>query len=131
MHFRAKSFTEIHKELLNIKELNPSIQVALNTYGPADSWKYAANFNDLVSQCDWVKPMFYSGTYPGLPKTPEQVKVEMSKAVKYAKDKPVVAGINGIGSASNLENIRKSFSSALSAGTKGLICRDCVNTLEQ
>ncbi|QPM69098.1 hypothetical protein RT761_02326 [Atribacter laminatus] len=122
MHFRSKSFTEIHKELYKyIKKLNPSIQVALNTYGPADSWKYAANFNDLVSQCDWVKPMFYSGTYPGLPKTPEQVKVEMSKAVKYAKDKPVVAGINGIGSASNLENIRKSFSSALSAGSKGLI----------
>jgi hypothetical protein len=122
MRFRADTFTELHRELFDwTKSLNQSCFVALNTYGPADSWKYAANYQKLATNCDWIKPMFYSGTYPGLPRTPDEIGDLTRDAVQDAKGKPVVSGINGIGSKATGDSITISFEQTIKAGASGII----------
>ena len=122
MRFRAKQFAKLHEELYNfIKKIKPDSIVALNTYGPGDSWKYAVDYCKLVQYCDWVKPMFYSGTYPGLPRTPDQIRQQTHYAVEKASNRPVISGINGIGSAASLETIENSFRATIEGGAKGII----------
>jgi hypothetical protein len=122
MRFRAHTFVELHTELFNwAKSIRPDCQVALNTYGPADCWKYAANYEMLASCCDWIKPMFYSGTYPGLPRTPDQIGDQTRDAVQKANGRPVVSGINGIGSKATEESITVSFDHTIKAGASGVI----------
>jgi hypothetical protein len=122
MKFRSESFTELHQELYQfIKKLKPDCTVALNTYGPADSWKYAANFKKLAENCDWMKPMFYSGTYPGLPRTPFQIQKETQQAVQEAQGHPIIGGINGIGSVSSLKTITDNFNATVDGGARGVI----------
>jgi hypothetical protein len=122
MHFRAEMLAEVHRELFDYaKRVKPGCKVALNTYGPADSWKYASNYRLLARRCDWIKPMFYSGTYPGIPRTPEQIGELTKEAVEKAEICPVVSGINGIGSKSSPESIEKSFQATMDAGAAGMI----------
>lgn len=122
MKFRSENFSELHQELYQfIKKLKPDCTVALNTYGPADSWKYAANFRKLAEYCDWVKPMFYSGTYPGLPRTPDQIQKETRQSVEEAQSRPIIGGINGIGSVSSVKTITDNFNATLNGGAKGVI----------
>lgn len=122
MRFRAQTFVDLHQELYEwVKSIKPDCQVALNTYGPADSWKYAANYEKLAEQCDWIKPMFYSGTYPGLPRTPEEIGILSKDAVQKAEGKPVISGINGIGGKTSEESIAISFDYTIKAGASGVI----------
>lgn len=122
MRFRANTFTELHRDLFDwARSLKPGCLVALNTYGPADSWKYAANYEMLATHCDWIKPMFYSGTYPGLPRTPEEIGELTKDAVCKANRKPVMSGINGIGSKATEDSITTSFDYTINAGASGVI----------
>lgn len=122
IRFRAETFVDLHRELYSwVKSIKPNCQVALNTYGPADSWKYAANYEKLAQQCDWIKPMFYSGTYPGLPRTPEEIGILTVDAVQKANQRPVISGINGIGGKTNEDSIKVSFEHTMQAGASGVI----------
>lgn len=122
LRFRSSLFTELQKELKDyIESKNKDMIVSLNVYGASDAWKYQANYKSLTEQCDWIKSMFYSGTYPGKPLTPEIIGVQVKKSIEGAKKGiPVVAGINGL--VSELpESIKASIRESVINGASGII----------
>lgn len=122
MRFRTKEFTGLHEELYGFsKQIKPEIQIALNTYGPSDSWKYCADYGELKKYSDWMKPMFYSGTYPGKPHSLANIRMQTRKAVEMGEVKPVVAGINGIGSVATPENVIQGLEATTEGGATGAI----------
>jgi len=122
LRFRSSLFTELHKELKDyIESKNKNMIVSLNIYGASDAWKYQANYKSLTEQCDWIKSMFYSGTYPGKPLTPEIIGFQVKKSIEGAKKGiPVVAGINGLVSESP-ESVASSVRESVSNGASGII----------
>jgi len=121
LRFKAECLSEFHAELYGLaKSLNRKVEVALDIYGPSESWKYASDFHSLSRHCDWIKPMFYSGTYPALPLTPEKIYSEVKKAIEKVNGRvDIVAGINAIGVSPKY--VKESVVQSLKAGSKGVI----------
>ena len=122
LRFRSSLFTEFHKELKEyIKSKNEKMLLSLDIYGPDDAWKYQTDYYSLTEQCKWVKPMFYSGTYPGRPITPEIIGVQTRKCIENSKEGVlVVPGISGLSSESPKE-ISKSIREAVKNNASGII----------
>jgi len=122
LRFRATLITEVHKELKDyIESKNKDMIVSLDAYGAEDAWKYAVNYKTLTEQCDWIKPMFYSGTYPGTPLTPEMIGEHVKKSVEGAgKTIPIVPGVSGAVKQST-EKIRASIEESVANGASGII----------
>lgn len=119
LRFRAECLSDFHRELYRlVKSIKPKAEVTLDIYGPTDCWKYASDFRSLTKNCEWVKPMFYSGTYPAPPATPERIYLETKKAIlEAAPGVDVVAGINAVSQPP--EYVKESVRQCLRAGSKG------------
>ena len=121
LRFRMESNSEIHEEIHElVKSIDPSLKVALDIYSISDSWKYAADWKKLVGSCEWIKPMFYSGTYPGAPFPPERIYSETIAAIEETSHIVGIApGVNAC--ALTPEDVSKSVEQALKAGADGVV----------
>lgn len=121
LQFRVKCSIGVHQRIYQlIKELNPRSVVGLDIYGPDDCWKYGTDFRLLCKYSDWIKPMFYSGTYPAPPLTPERIYAETKKAIEVGIENTcVVPGVEAINQPK--EMVRDSIKRAFEAGAKGVI----------
>jgi len=121
LRFKVECNIEIHQNIYQlIKELNSRLIVGLDIYGPDDCWKYGTDFELLCKHSDWVKPMFYSGTYPARPLTPKRVYAETKKAIGVGgKNICVIPGIQVINQSKKI--VRDSIKQAFEAGAKGVI----------
>lgn len=119
--FRAQCCSDVHHEIYELaKSIKPDVQVALDIHGPDDSWKFGSDFHSLSQFSDWVKPMFYSGTYPAPPSSPEEVYEETKKALRETDGKTdIVAGVDAVSQSSN--RIKQSVTQAIKAGSRGII----------
>jgi len=121
LRFRMRAHAELHAEIYNLaKTIDRGTKVALDIYSIPDSWKYATDWKMMVDACDWIKPMFYSGTYPGTAFSPERVYEGTLDAIGETKHKVGIApGINAcmVGP----EVVGKSVTQALSAGADGVV----------
>jgi len=112
---------ELHAEIYNLaKAIDEGNKVALDIYSVRDSWKYAVDWKMMVDACDWIKPMFYSGTYPGTTFSPEMVCEGTLDAIGETRHKVgIVPGINACMGDPDL--VGKSVTRALSAGADGVV----------
>ena len=122
LNCRSSLIVEAHKELKDyIESKNKDMIIGLDAYGAEDAWKYAVNYKALTEQCDWIKPMFYSGTYPGTPLTPEIIGKHVKKSVEGAGKKiPIVPGVSGAVKQSP-EKIQDSVRQSVANGASGII----------
>lgn len=122
LKFRSSLLTELHKELREyIESKNKEMIVSLDVYGVDDAWKYQENYKSITEQCDWIKPMFYSGTYPGTPLTPEIIGTQTKKSVDGAPTSiSVVPGVSGLASES-VERVSASIREAVKNDASGII----------
>lgn len=121
--YRSKTFTNLHQKIYEIaKTIKPNCEVALDIYGPHDSWKYATNYNTLTKYCDWVKPMFYSSTFPGKALSPDEIRLETSNSKKLAGSEiSVIPGILCIINKSEKKVIHDSIVAVFEGGADGII----------
>jgi len=121
LRFRMRAHAELHAEIYNLaKTIDRETKVALDIYSVSDSWKYVVDWKMMADACDWIKPMFYSGTYPGTSFSPERVYEETLKAIGETKHKVgIVPGINAC--MADPEMVEKSVTQALVAGADGVI----------
>ena len=121
LRFRMKIHSELHAEIYSLaKSIDPSTKVALDIYSVSDSWKYAVDWKTIQEACDWIKPMFYSGTHPGTTFTPERVYEGTLDAIAETGHKVGIApGINAcmVGP----DEVGRSVTQALSAGADGVV----------
>jgi hypothetical protein len=119
--FRSKCHQELQAKIYGFAKLiNDRAQVALDIYSVSDSWKYAVDWKAMKTVCDWMKPMFYSGTYPGTSYEPERVYQETLKAIEEVNHEvEIVPGINACAIGAN--DVEKSIEQALRADADGVI----------
>ena len=120
--FRSSLMTEFHTELSDhAHSLRPDIDISLDIYGPNDDWKYQSDFAALSHTCSWIKPMFYSGTYPGIAYTPERIKKETIASREAAA--PGVKLLPGVSclAAEPPDKVRGAIQGALAGGADGVV----------
>lgn len=116
-----RSHAELHAEIYNLaKKIDGENKVALDIYSVRDSWKYAVDWKMMADACDWIKPMFYSGSYPGTTFSPDRVYEGTLDAIGETRHKvSIVPGINACMSGPDV--VGKSVTRAMSAGADGVV----------
>jgi hypothetical protein len=95
MIVKARTLADLHAQIYSLaKSLDRKVKIGLDLYSVSDSWKYCVDWKQMQESCDWIKPMFYSGTFPGSLYTPDRVGNEVAKAIQEVDGKvPIVSGI--------------------------------------
>ena len=120
--FRSSLMTEFHTELSDYAHsLRPDIDISLDIYGPNDDWKYQSDFAALSRTCSWIKPMFYSGTYPGIAYTPERIAKEtMASREAAAPGVKLLPGVSCLADEPG-DKIRGAIEGTLAGGADGVV----------